>query len=826
MFVFPAFDTNYKTRKRTFKCCQSCRAKRIKCEITLVDYETAGCANCRKHGWVCDLVSGRKRSLENEDPTKTLLDVAAVPQEVPYPEVKNRDFRERPAGGFRLHEGSDFQPETSAFEKTIDSAVFEGGVLDTEEGPVFGPSVETPSRNPLHAPLGPSSDMRLVSPLFLKDTFNFNILGQDLDLTYQYLFHDHPRAIIANKTADRLVWHELGVYVEFKDDEKTDSNKYKPYKVLNFGGLEKVHHIRKRRTYDYLLSINAFTLWSPEYQFDEEDIRQMVDLYFFKLNSVFPIIHAKRFVDDFKENKAHTMIVFAIVLAISRDPMAEPILRRVFARSRAHLPPVSSDDPDEVLALDYAFFATDLEGKIRQLYLILPELGDVDKLTRLIVLLLLSLHFKFDRLCNEQSSHDLTLAVNLAISLGIHMKRPARNNTAEKMEYSTNLWWCCFVFDRLNAVTNSRCLFINNTDFNVDLPYSNINLLRLVQVARSVENVMVYMYRPFNDNGLGPSNSLQARMKMIDIEEFQNIEFDLCDRERIKGGVYAVNLDKERLEDYLGVAIHFFTRLINNTSVLLGQKGKYDDHLVSNHIPEANALKAGLNILWYLRQLPPDFVLNIPILPYCISLAMAVSLKLRVRELVQLDLKEPPKAVSLEPLGLHYDLHDYMEELEKFSGKWWVVDEVCKLCRDFTEELEKTLTSRKAKRSKQKKGGSPKRRKLLASAPKPPQVEIPQQPKSLSIPSIRNLLQLADQNTPYVRSPVDLNDLVQASTILPIPNGASLSPGVDAPTPGDLGKQDLPGLGSEYDEYLGTMQTDLFVNEFFKDVPNLINFLK
>ena len=53
MFVFPAFDVNYKTRKRSFRCCQNCRIKKVKCEINSTSSEL--CSNCRKHKWQCDL---------------------------------------------------------------------------------------------------------------------------------------------------------------------------------------------------------------------------------------------------------------------------------------------------------------------------------------------------------------------------------------------------------------------------------------------------------------------------------------------------------------------------------------------------------------------------------------------------------------------------------------------------------------------------------------------------------------------------------------------------------------------------------------------------
>lgn len=59
MFVFPAFNNNFKKRKRTFKCCTNCRTKRIKCSLSK-NYESIGCDHCIKVQGTCDLVSTKQ----------------------------------------------------------------------------------------------------------------------------------------------------------------------------------------------------------------------------------------------------------------------------------------------------------------------------------------------------------------------------------------------------------------------------------------------------------------------------------------------------------------------------------------------------------------------------------------------------------------------------------------------------------------------------------------------------------------------------------------------------------------------------------------------
>ncbi|KAK6455494.1 uncharacterized protein RJT20DRAFT_128748 [Scheffersomyces xylosifermentans] len=859
MFVFPAFDSNYKTRKRTFKCCQNCRVKRVKCEITSTDYESVGCSNCRKHKWECSLIKpGARRPSEPSQPQQSMLIT---------PNPTNELSSVRSTNGLssvpRIEPGTtensssaesseeSFQPQsqniTNHQQYINEEAAY--NIPKAASLPELMVSSARPARVSQNAFSSAQKrmDMKRITPQYLKQTYNFNVAGQDSGSNYQYLFHGHPKVIIA-MSDDQTIWHESGVYVKTREDDEgtKEGVEKKPFKLRNFGtGTYKEFYIRNESIYNFLLSINAFTLAGPAYPFDADDTRQLIELYFYKLNSIFPLVHEKGFWDDFHNNKAQNVMIYVVVLAIARDKMAESILKRVFLKgSEYRHGHQMTSMTQEQFQEDLIAFMTELEYKIRQIILILPQLGDEDKFTRLVVSLVLSLHFNYDKLGCEKSSHDLTDAINLATSIGIHMKRLSLNADASKVEYSTDLWWCCYIFDRFNGLVNARPVFIRQEDFNVDLPYHNINLLKMVQLARSLENMFFAIFQPFNNNNVIGTNNLNnnmVRYKMFDTDEFQRIEFELCEKERGRNRItydtmYSVGsrVSDTPFTDYVGNTIHFITRVVNNVVILASQKAKYDNPQIPNHIPEAVALRASSNILWYLVQMKDEFVINIPMIPWCMSLAMAVALKKKARMCLKDGEYEEYKQYQ-DPFAFE----DYINELEKFSSTWWVVDEICRLTRDFADTLN-TKAKTKKRRAKShgvgtshKHGHNANLKKFKADHnPEWPSIgEVTSSssaqngtsnglvsspvPKSEAIPSIKNMLQ------PPAQTSAELNAYI-AST-----NGVH---GIATPymatdssfSPTSMNSSDA----NQYDQYFESMQIDIFNNDFFKDVPNVINLLK
>lgn len=630
MHVFPVLDSNYKQRKRNFRCCKSCRQRKIKCDYIETNFKM-GCVNCKRSGVVCSLMTANnvmRLSLETTPP-KTSLNLFLIP-----------------------------------------------------------------------------SDARQITREFLQKTFDFRISSPDPDIAYQYLFHDHPRTVIKFRGEDAAMWHESGVVVE---DER-GSNRFSGREAAN-------NHISSIDHFRFLLSINAFTLNSPDFAFTDDERRQLLRLYFFRFNSIFPVVNEGRFWPEYEKNKALSLVIYAIVLVISRDAQAEPILWQVFARSKKRL---QSKYSMRAYHEDFASFIRALEMKIRQIMLVLADLGDHDKLNRLVVLLLLSMHNGAGKLGSEQSSQDLTSALNLAVSLAIHMKFVESRFSFERLLYLTNLWWCCFVFDRFNAVVNSRTLFVRNEDFNVDLPYENKTLLKMVQLARTYEYIATSMYRPFhnsNDDG----DDIEDRLDGFDVEAFQNAELDLCARE-ISAGTLIFNPIKdfspESQYQYMDNTVLLMTRIINNMSILMSQKIFLDRTLVFGEGPRSRMCQASANILYYLRQMGHQNLLQIPIVMWSLTISMSSYLKIRAGLLLNRSVR------VVKPKCPMYELDDFLTEMAIHRQKWWVLDDVLILVNDFLDQL----------------GMAKQRREELGNRSSETTPETPRIAQAQSLAPIKNLL--------------------------------------------------------------------------------------
>lgn len=788
MFVFPAFDDNYKVRKRTFKCCSNCRLKRVKCDITAPDYEIAGCSNCRKHDWECDLVTKKKSS-----PKQDLLSPSTV-----SPPVK----------------------PTKKSTKVEPLPPPPPGV--TKKSPVKNEIRLSRCRMQAEQEL---QEMKQITPSYLKERFGFNVSGHDANSTFQYVYHDHPQVIISRQMNDNSMYHESGVYINLVlNNQAPDSNKYKSYKLKNEED-DKEFYIRSKFVYQYLVSIHAFTLSGPIFNFEPNEVQQLVELYFYKLNSIFPIVHSRKFWDGFRENKAPSVLVYTMVLFILRDNLAEPILSQVFKRSRE----TDTLSREEYVA-DFKDFITQLEAKIRQILLILPELGDIDKFTLLAVHLLLSLHFKFDHLGHERSSHDLTSALNLAGSLAIHHKSGKYKD--DMATYTNNLWWVLYIFDRISAFVCSRFLFMRHDDFNIDLPYNNPHLLKLVQIAKSIEKLMFSIYQPF-ENVHRVNDTKEARKRIFDDEEFQRVEFEICDQER------ANKTDNDTSSfrfsgrisdlqgpytDYTETMITFLARILNNVVVLASQKRKYDDEDIPNSVPEADASKASLNILYYIKNLNPDLLLNIPCIPWSLTIAMSLALKRATKKMIAVTSTNENSDVLYEN---QYEVQDYLAELENFKDKWYVIDEIHGLCNNFLSKLEENSKSKRAA-DERASAISAKRQKTKSQSSNLKLLPPVKSPQTISSSYIR------------AQTPVSLSSLPPVSAaqtpsrLTPIlfltGNSFGYDNEIDVPQyPNALGNEASTAMNNGsttgYDSYLETMHIDMFDNEFFKDLPHFINFL-
>lgn len=737
MFVFPAFDSNYKTRKRVFRCCERCRAKRIKCRFS--DDEKSGCLSCLKHGEVCSF-----SPQNNSGSTVGQHNINNVTTDSSTPPIRSGKVNTQ---GTYL---TNVIPNDDNSTASIVSPTL------SESGDV---------------------DIKLVTPMYLKQQFNFVVSGMLDERGYEYVFHDHPKVVINNKISDSTFWHESGIHVGYSnpktsvEDGTTVPRKRKILcKPINASDF----HIKDKRTYKYLLSINAFSLTTGEYAFTNSEIRRLIDIYFVKINSIFPIVNTLEFWEEYQTNRLPSIVIYAILIVILKDSQAEPILKAMFQRNG------KSVDDDQV----YIDYITELENKIRQILLVLPQLGDYDKLTRLATKLLLSMHFSYDRLGNEESAHDLTDAINLALLMGIHMKRQITDFNENKLDHLNNLWWCCYIFDRFNALINSRTLFISLKDFNIDPPRS-ANLLKLTQVAKSLENMLLDIYRPFK------RDTKKSRNEVYDLNEFHINEFDLCQKDQsgelnefgVKttnssvGGVTGV------VETYVASSVYLLTRLVNNVVILAGQKSKFDNPHIANNIPEEIAYIASTNILWYMNNKLEEVIMNFPMIPWCISLGMAVTLKRKAKQILI-------SSTDFSAVQTNNDLNKYIKLLEKYSKKWWVVDEICKLSKEFEKKLEAKKT-RELKRSipdvlTDQESKKPRDESINSEMP------ATQDPvTAYNIPQISNLLNETSTNNLPIRSQYSFSNLQDFSS-------------------------------NSFLDYFGSVQVGLFDNEILMDLPPLM----
>lgn len=584
MLVFPAFNDNYRTRKRSFISCTSCQLKRIKCD-SFIDYQNHGCCNCQRYKLECLLID------KSDDAPRSIL--------TPQPPSKDKQK----------------------------------------------PSSRAPSR--ITRSVARTTQTEMVSPLDDTNTIP--------DITADYLRRHHNFVCIGRALDCVALWLTLELLV------KEDVPRRLPYDQFSM-----------------LLSIDAFTLLLTSSVFTATDICNLLELYMLKVNLVWPLLPAAEFWAHLARNEVPTILVYAMVLVIARDSMAEPILS----------PILGGDDYHQNLEK----FMVSLENKTRQLLMAMPYLCFDFRFCKMVVLSMFLFHFGPHRFGNEQMLSDLSSAVSIAVGMEVHKKNTIIHVATAKREYVANLWWCLYVNDRINALINARSLFIRLDDFNLDLPYANLQLLKLVQLARLVENMMLAVFRPFdNNNVVLPINKMEIRYKMFDLDEFQKLEFDLCDKEQIANQapydnkITTLQDLRSWLPDYTSQHLHFIFRLLQNMVISIAQKVRYDDPQIPNLIPELYTFKACHNIAFYNRVMPPEIHIHLPITVFTLFYALCYLLLRRT----YLKYLSPNDAIDI---GLDFELtveskfawDEQMTILKNsYAGKWWFIAEYCRLALEF-----------------------------------------------------------------------------------------------------------------------------------------------
>ena len=432
-----------------------------------------------------------------------------------------------------------------------------------------------------------------------------------------------------------------------------------------------------------VLSLHAFTLDTPGfYHIQEDDLVKLYEIYFYKVNSVYPIVFEPEFWELHKRGRIPNIIKYAVVLVAARDELSEAILARSF---------VNEDSFDA----NHSRFLRELEMKTRQLLDFLPELGDTEKLARLITLLLLSLNYRANKIGNEQSSNDVGNSISYAYSLLIHHEffheQIMKVGALKKSIYLRHLWWVIFIFDRFNAMLNGKAMFIKRLDFNIQRPLDPPLLNRLVLLAYALEDTLVAGFRPQRkarksgpkftgeftegDPRFDPSRFINEEVALL--ENTDEIEKALSLSSIPRRESKRSHLPNIPVDVYRNRFVFFLERLVHHQLILILRTGQLKDVRETSQLDHFN-LRLSQSLLEMFQLLKSDQNHKLIMETALIPLAMLVAFSIPTFARFSLMQTKPENSNNIHqtPDQVRQLSEGYLHELRLYSKKWWFVREV------------------------------------------------------------------------------------------------------------------------------------------------------
>lgn len=218
----------------------------------------------------------------------------------------------------------------------------------------------------------------------------------------------------------------------------------------------------------YLATFKVDLLPPPEH------LDALLSIYFSAIHPILPIVDKEEL-----ERSRPTALLQAICLIASKHTKARP-----------HL--TFGDDtlltPREFTKRLYKSITTALSVK-------LPK----SKVLEIQILALLAIHAEGPH-GQEQASLHLAQAIHHAHSIGMQF---GTDRSDSKAGYTTSLFWCLWSLDKLNCATNGRPLLMHDQDNRLETPTSDPAFRRTafgiwLQLAEAMDHVIIY-YRPKSD---------------------------------------------------------------------------------------------------------------------------------------------------------------------------------------------------------------------------------------------------------------------------------------------------------------------------------------
>lgn len=738
MFVFPAYNSSYKSRKRTFRCCQTCRMKRIRCFLT-GEYETHGCDVCRRKGLHCDLIKQQHDKISVEQKASFLPDFKLeTPVSLPHSSriseapmsSQSSPNRSSYMDPIRYSTGNvpplpkeNMSPSRSKSEdlstytnqthsippQPQQPQAFYPNILASSGSPMqheklfdtlfanpFAPVQEENQEIKSEARDGPRSNTSLSTSWFSSPrTFNSDNIEEIIHkVDWKFL-----KRVFDFNTSIK----ETAVYFAKTLSRKDAETKWESLtEILSKRHRHKTRYLSSRNClhFKFLLSIHAFTLNTPGFfEVSQSDLLKLYEIYFYKVNSIFPIVHEQEFWELYKKNKIPNIMAYAMIIIAARDELSELILRRSFCTNTG----LFKDKQNR--------FIYELEVKVRQLLLFLPELGDTEKLTRLTTQLLLCLNFTFNKFGNEQSSHDLFDCVSYSFSLLIHHdffhERIIQEGVKNKSTYLKHLWWVIFILDRFNALLNGKAVVIKRPDFNIGRPTDLPHLDRIVGIAYALEDTLIEAFRPprvFNGVKSIKAETLPGDPIFVPSEYLKD---DGAARiEKVRAKFMEHDYDKSKkigclpampVSAYRDRHVLFLEEIMKNQIGLILRTGqvKYLKSCPEIDEPSLRLSESFVKLLDMLKDgRGYELVMPIPLIPLIMLVSFSVPLTSRMRLLSKLK-GIPSDSLAYAKMTRVGDLcNKFIQELNILSESWWFVHEVMASIQSLNQKANKSMENR------------------------------------------------------------------------------------------------------------------------------------
>lgn len=612
MFTFPAFNKSYNARKRSYKCCRKCRNKRVRCLIKSSDYDVYGCDNCKLAGLLCDLIT---------------------------------------------------HPQDESNLNTTQSPVIRQGTpinaLTRFPGRISSPSIQTTQMLPISSQpqhlaqtFGAASIRSMPQPIINYPMPHYNFYPQSVMNMPAPLYPStplHPR--IDYQYLKETYRFNIGVGPEFPEQLRPES-------------------------FQYLMSIDAFSLSSPHSSSGISKIItkameiELLKVFFFKLNSIFPVVDEQTFWSQYYSDNIDTIVIYAMVLVVSRDRWSQDILSPIFNNHSPY--------PDA-----FNRFVYDLELKIRLLLLLIPEIADGDTLTRLLVHTLLSMNFGVTNSSHQQLSQDLAAAITCGYSMCLHRKFTydnliATSNTL-KASYLQKLWWLLYILDVFNAVINTNTLLIKQEDFDLS-QVTDKEAKILITKATRLKSTFQAIYN--NDKLLLAQYEMELKQDII--TPFHDHPFNVSKFSDINPQKY-----HETLSTVKAIVHQFFNDLIDYLCLIMIYGAS--DRINNKHY-EINPEIIDINkkAIRLFTVIDKSLLIQMHITSSSFSLFLSILFKYKIKITYLEKMPQPPIRSDIND-SIKAQVNQVFDELwitTEFFRTWWFIQNTESHINTFLTKLE------------------------------------------------------------------------------------------------------------------------------------------